>query len=178
MGWKKALAILATTPVFLIIFPSGVYKRLLSLLNSKDSSIVIRSRVWDASMETLKEKWVWGLGPGVGNVRDILVNQYHINQPHAHNLFLQLYLEGGIIGGTLFALIVLWVLVDMVILSFRSKEGRPLAVAIIASLAGFLTCGVTDYVLYGPKILQYFMMLLGLSLAVKKIYRTKKTNES
>ncbi len=173
MGWKQALSIVATSPVFLFVFPSGVYKRLLSLLNSKDSSIVIRSRVWDASMETLREKWVWGLGPGVGNVRDILVNQYHVNQPHAHNLFLQLFLEGGILGGSLFTLIILWILVDMIILCFRSKEGRPFAVAILASMTGFLTCGVTDYVLYGPKILQFFMVLLGLALAGKKIYAKK-----
>ena len=179
MGWKQALSIVATSPVFLFVFPSGVYKRLLSLLNSKDSSIVIRSRVWDASMETLREKWVWGLGPGVGNVRDILVNQYHVNQPHAHNLFLQLFLEGGILGGSLFTLIILWILVDMIILCFRSKEGRPFAVAILASMTGFLTCGVTDYVLYGPKILQFFMVLLGLALAGKKIYaKTNKQSEN
>lgn len=173
MGWKQALSIVATSPVFLFVFPSGVYKRLLSLLNSKDGSIIIRSRVWDASMETLREKWVWGLGPGVGNVRDILVNQYNVNQPHAHNLFLQLFLEGGILGGSLFTLIILWILVDMIILCFRSKEGRPFAVAILASMTGFLTCGVTDYVLYGPKILQFFMVLLGLALAGKKIYAKK-----
>lgn len=173
MGWKQALAILATTPVFLYIFPSGVYRRLLSLLSSKDSSIIIRSRVWDACTETLKAKWVWGLGPGVGNVRDILVSQYNINQPHAHNLFLQLYLEGGLVGGALFTLIILWVIVDMIVLSFRSKEGRPFAVAILASMMGFLTCGFTDYVLYGPKILQLFMVLLGVALAGKKVYAKK-----
>lgn len=173
MGWKQALAILAITPVFLYIFPSGVYRRLLSLLSSKDSSIIIRSRVWDACIATLKERWVWGLGPGVGNTRDILVNQYNVNQPHAHNLFLQLYLEGGIIGGTLFALIVLWLLADMVVLAFRSKEGKPFAVAIIASMMGFLTCGFTDYVLYGPKILQFFMVLLGIAFAGKKVYGKK-----
>lgn len=176
MGWKQALAILAITPVFLYIFPSGVYKRLLSLLSSKDSSIIIRSRVWDASMATLKERWVWGLGPGVGNVRDILVNQYNVNQPHAHNLFLQLYLEGGVLGGALFTLIVLWVIVDMIVLAFRSKEGKPFAVAILASMTGFLTCGFTDYVLYGPKILQLFMVLLGLALAGRKIYAKKTDN--
>lgn len=173
MGWKQALAILATTPIFLYTFPSGVYKRLLSLLSSKDSSIIIRSRVWDACTETLKAKWVWGLGPGVGNVRDILVSQYNINQPHAHNLFLQLYLEGGLVGGALFTLIILWVIVDMIVLSFRSKEGRPFAVAILASMMGFLTCGFTDYVLYGPKILQLFMVLLGVALAGKKVYAKK-----
>jgi O-antigen ligase len=173
MGWKQALAILAASPVFLMIFPSGVYKRLLSLLNVNDGSIQIRSRVWEACTEMLREKWLWGMGPGVGNVRDMLIGQYNIYQPHAHNLFLQLYLEGGIFGGTVFAVIILWVLVDLVVLYFRSKEARPLAVAVIASLVGFLTCGVTDYVLYGPKILQFFMMLLGLALAVKKIYSAK-----
>ncbi len=170
MGWKKALSILAITPLFLLIFPSGVYKRLLSLLDLNDGSIVTRANIWAACTEMLREKWVWGMGPGVGNVRDMLISQYGIHQPHAHNLFMQLFLEGGIFGVSVFALIILWILFDMIVLCFRSKEGRPLAVAVIASFTGFLTCGVTDYVLYGPKILQFFMMLLGLALAVKKIY--------
>lgn len=182
MGWKYALTIVAASPVFLWIFPSGVYKRLLSLLDLRDGSIVTRANIWEACAEMLREKWVWGMGPGVGNVRDILISQYGIHQPHAHNLFIQLFLEGGIFGVSVFALIVLWILFDMIVLSLRSKEGRPLAVAIIASLAGLLTCGITDYVLYGPKILQFFMMLLGLALAVKKIYpatpKKHKTNST
>ncbi len=182
MGWKYALTIVAASPVFLWIFPSGVYKRLLSLLDLRDGSIVTRANIWEACTEMLREKWVWGMGPGVGNVRDILISQYGIHQPHAHNLFIQLFLEGGIFGVSVFALIVLWILFDMIVLSLRSKEGRPLAVAIIASLAGLLTCGITDYVLYGPKILQFFMMLLGLALAVKKIYpatpKKHKTNST
>lgn len=182
MGWKYAVTILAASPVFLFIFPSGVYKRLLTLLNFKDESVVTRAKIWEACGEMLRKKWVWGMGPGVGNVRDILISQYGIHQPHAHNLFIQLFLEGGIFGVSVFALIVLWILFDMIVLCFRSKEGRPLAVAIIASLAGLLTCGITDYVLYGPKILQFFMMLLGLALAVKKIYpatqKKHKTNST
>ncbi|HOO25229.1 MAG TPA: O-antigen ligase family protein, partial [Clostridiales bacterium] len=173
MGWKYALSVLAATPAFLIILPSGVYKRLLTLLDLNDGSIVTRADVWSACMETFRKKWLIGLGPGVGNTRQILINQYGIFQPHAHSLFLQLYLEGGVIGGTLFLALIVWIFVDIIILYARSKQNRPLAVTFFASLTGFLVCGITDYVLYGPKILQFFMLFLGLVVAAKRIYAPK-----
>ncbi|MEI6580512.1 MAG: O-antigen ligase family protein, partial [Eubacteriales bacterium] len=140
-------------------------------------SVNTRSAVWDACLEILHKKWLYGLGPGVGNVRNILVEEYGIKQPHAHNIFLQLFLEGGIIGISLFTLLIIWIAVELVKLCLRSKEGRPLAVGIIASIAGILTCGITDYVLYGPKVLQYFLMILGLALAAKRIYTQNATDE-
>lgn len=178
MGRKQAFKILATTPVLLFLLPSGVYKRLLTLLNTNDVSITTRTSVWDICIETLKKKWVFGMGPGVENVRGIL---YSLNppiyQPHAHNVFLQLFLEGGIFGVSVFFALIIWVIAGLMKLCIRSKEGRPLGVALLASFAGFLTCGITDYVLYGPKILQYFMMILGLTLAAKKIYLPKTAGD-
>lgn len=169
-GWRQALQILAITPVFLLIFPSGVYARLLAILDLNDGSITTRADVWSACIETFKTKWLWGLGPGVGNTRNLLINQYGIFQPHAHSLFLQLYLEGGIIGGSLFLALIVWIFIDIIILYARSKQNRPLAVTFFASFTGFLVCGITDYVLYGPKILQFFMLFLGLVVAAKRIY--------
>jgi hypothetical protein len=46
-------------------------------------------------------------------------------------------------------------------------------------VAGLLICGCTDHVLYGPKILQYFMMILGLAFAGRAIFtiQEKKREE-
>lgn len=178
MGRKQAIKILAVTPLLLILMPSGVYKRLLTLMSEGDISINTRSAVWDACFEILQKKWLFGLGPGVGNVRHILSVQYGIKQPHAHNIFLQLFLEGGIIGIALFSALIIWVVVELIKLCIRSKEGRPLGVALIASITGLLSCGMTDYVLYGPKVLQYFMMILGLALAAKRIYAENTARKS
>ncbi len=174
MGRKQAYKILAVIPLLLILMPSGVYKRLLTLLGENDISINTRSDVWQACTEIIHKKWLFGLGPGVGNVREILSEQYAINQPHAHNIFLQLFLEGGIVGLALFTGFVVWLIVELVKFCLDSKEGRPLGVSLIACIFGLLTCGITDYVFYGPKILQYFMMITGIAFAAKNIYKNKQ----
>lgn len=174
MGWKQALGIVVASPVFLWLFPSGVYRRLLSLLNLRDFSVVTRSRIWEICIALLKEHWVWGLGPGVENIRHILIERGEIHQPHAHNLVLQLFLEGGIIGIALFVAVIIWTFIDLIVVCFRSKKGRPLAAALIAGLTGLLVFGFFDYVLYGAKILQFFMMYLGLAMAVKSVYGKKR----
>lgn len=66
--------------------------------------------------------------------------------------------------------LIVWIFIDIIILYARSKQNRPLAVTFFASFTGFLVCGITDYVLYGPKILQFFMLFLGLVVAAKRIY--------
>jgi len=170
MGRKQAIKMLAVSPLLLLLIPTGVFKRLLSLLGSGDISINTRSAIWADCIEILKKKWLFGMGPGVANVRKLLVGTYGINQPHAHNIILQLMLEGGIIGTSIFVAAIVFIIVEMVKLGIRSKEGRSLGVAVIASITGFLTCGMTDYVIYGAKVLQYFMMILGLALAARRIF--------
>lgn len=179
MGWKQALKIMAVTPVFLLILPSGVYKRLLTLLGSGDISVNTRADVWEACIQMLKDKWLLGFGPGVGNIREQLHNEFGILQPHAHNLFLQYFLEGGILGVLLFSALILCLTAAMIMLCIKSKSGRPFGVAVLASVAGLLICGFTDHVLYGPKILQYFMMILGLAFAGRAIFtiQEKKREE-
>jgi O-antigen ligase len=73
-----------------------------------------------------------------------------IAAPHAHNLFLQLTCDSGIIGLVLF-LLVLFSYYRMTFSAFsktRDKTSRLYLIAAIAAVSGFLLQGMTDYVFY------------------------------
>ena len=54
------------------------------------------------------------------------------------------------------------------------QKQREIGITLLASVSGFLFCGITDCLFYGLKPLQYFMMILGISQAAFALYLHKK----
>ncbi len=176
-GGKRALVLCGLGGLGLgaiAVFASGVFKRLLTLFNLNDVSLSTRSQIWAACAEMLEEHWIFGYGTGVNNIREILHNTYNINQPHAHNLFLQILLENGIFGLIIFACVFAVFFASMLKLSKCGKKARGLAVSLLSSVVGFCMCGMTDYLFYGLKPMCYLMMILGLGAAASRIYKEKR----
>lgn len=176
-GGKKCLKLVAVGGVSLgalFIFAEGTVKRLFSLLSGNDVSVNTRKLIWDAIFEMIRKKPIFGYGTGFDSVREPLHNVYGIEQPHAHNVLLEIWMENGIIGVALFAAIFVVFLVNIIKLFRKGTQARSFAVTMLASVGGFMLCGMTDCVFYGLKPLQYMMMLLGLSQAIFFIYQSKK----
>lgn len=176
-GGKETLKLMGVGGIglgFVLVFASGTFKRLLTLLSGKDISVNTRWDIWSAVAEMIKEKPFWGYGTGFDNVRSMLHGIYNIKQPHAHNIFLEVWLENGIIGVILLAAIFAVFLINMLRLIKKGSQARRFAVTLFASVTGFLLCGMTDCVFYGLKPLQYMMMVLGLSQAIITFYLKKK----
>ena len=168
---KQTIVTVCLAPVVLLVIPSGVYKRLLSLVTDReDISLTTHARIYEAAFETIKEHWAFGIGTGHAGFEEILHNDYGIKQPHAHNIFLEFLIEGGIIGAGLFAAGLVLLVVSLIKLAVKQKEARPVSVTLIASLAGLVCCGMFDFVFYGPKPIQIFFMLAGLIEAVRRVY--------
>lgn len=176
-GGKKTLKLLGiggvTAGGILIVF-NGTVKRILSLLNDKDISVNTRKDLYTAIGEMIADKPIFGYGTGFDNVRQMLHNTYGIKQPHAHNIFLEAWVEHGIVGPILLAAILVVFLINIIRLAKCGTKQRELGVTLFASVAGFVLCGMTDCLFYGLKPLQYFMMVLGISQAVFAIYLNKK----
>lgn len=167
---KQRKITLCSLPILLLIVPSGVYKRLLTLAtNREDISLTTHVSVYQAALQTIQKHWLVGLGTGNQAFEDILKGIYHIGQPHAHNIILEFFVEGGIIGVSLFVAMLVMLFIALIKTAKRTNEGRTVAVTMIASLVGFLFCGMTDYIFYGPKTIQLFMMFTGLAYAITKI---------
>lgn len=179
-GGKKLLTLLgigAVTAGGILIVFNGTIKRLLTVLNNKDISVNTRKILWDAILDMIEQKPIFGYGTGFDNVRQMLHNTYNIKQPHAHNIFLEAWVEHGIIGPVLLLAVFVVFAVNAIRLIRRGVKEREIGVTLIASVTGFFLCGSTDCLFYGLKPLQYFMMVLGISQAAFAIYLNKKNKK-
>lgn len=120
--------------------------------------------------------FLFGVGYGVQNSWEVF-RSFGINQPHAHNLILELWMEGGLIGTVIFLFAVLSLLVDLKRILRISPESRYIAVIIMASFVGLLSFCIFDYVLFSPKILQCFYIFIGLASSTLRLYSKKEIKE-
>ncbi len=74
-------------------------------------------------------------------MRQILENQYCIHQPHAHNLFLEIFVEGGIFGFAIFAALLILCAYRIFKLCILSSRGRALG---LSFLSGFPVNGMRN----------------------------------
>lgn len=176
--FKKLGAVLISSGLFVAIFGREFVVRLSTVTNANETSVSTRTKVWKSAFDMLKHKPIFGYGTGFGNTRDMLHNVYKVKQPHAHNIFLEVWIETGILG--LIIMISLFVVSGLILLSMYKKGGnaKTAAVTLFASLAGFGLCGMTDCIFYGLKPLQYMTMVLALITVSSRIYtqRKDKTN--
>lgn len=175
-GGKRALSLLGVGVggvAAVAVVASGVFKRLLTLFNDNDVSVNTRSQIWKACFEMLDGHWLFGYGTGVNNVREQLHETYGIMQPHAHNIFLQITLENGIIGLAILLGAFIAFGVAMIKLAHCGKKERGVAVTLVACLAAFCACGMTDHLLYGLKPVCYMMMIFGMGSAAVRVYQQK-----
>lgn len=112
---------------------------------------------------------LFGVGAGTENVTNLLQNRFGINQPHAHSLYFELLVEGGLISILFFVAVLSLLVYDLFYLLRSGRKWRRMGVAYLASLAGFLVFSVFEFSLQTPKELQYFMLFLGLVEASKRL---------
>ncbi len=166
----KLLSLAAASLIAMMVFASSVFMRLLSLFSNNDISINTRSKIFDACLDMIKQKWLFGYGTGVNNIREMLHSVYGIKQPHAHNIFLEIILENGVIGLLFFIAILVVFAVMMFKLMRKGERERGFAITFLASIVAFCACGMTDCLFYGLKPTQYFLMILGLAQVAIKVY--------
>ncbi len=135
------------------------FKTIMSRINldfiSNDSSNTYRWYLWKFAVKTFTEHPL--VGSGIGSFGFYIPS--HFKAPgylvsHAHNIYLQLLAETGILGFTAF---ISFVLTSMYVSFklFRSSpcdQTRSLALGVMASSAGLLAHGSVDATLYLPQL--------------------------
>lgn len=170
LGKKQALGIAALFTGILLVLPQSVYHRLFAILDL-DVSTVTRLAIWGGCLNIFVENPLLGVGAGTENVTNLLQNRFGINQPHAHSLYFELLVEGGLISILFFAALLSLLVYDIFFLLRSGGKWRKMGVAYLSSLSGFLVFSVFEFSLQTPKELQYFMLFLGLVEASKRLCR-------
>jgi O-antigen ligase len=154
-----------------MVLPSVVETRIASIGSLEESSNAFRISIWVAAVRMIKDYWLTGIGLGLSAFSRVYRHYMLAGTPalHAHNLFLQVGIEMGIVG----LLLLLWACLAAYIkarrpIHFEQKHSIILA-GILAALAGHLIHGLFDYVWFSPKIVMIFWMYLGMTSALSSV---------
>ncbi len=88
-------------PFLPLILPDSIISRFTSIGNLADTSTAYRVNIWHGAVRMLKDYWFCGIGVGE-SAWFTTYPRYSLAAieaaPHAHNLYLQTWIESGIVG--------------------------------------------------------------------------------
>jgi O-antigen ligase len=173
-GWRVWLAAPLVAALFLLATPTLVKERF-ATLTSSGAEMATREDIWRVAVNIFENHPV--LGVGLGNFPDAYANAplagkqflpstIYKPPPHAHDLFLQLMAEQGIIGLLAF-LAILFVAIRT---TLRLRAGprrwiRVLGSGLLASLIAVVAQDLFDVTIQDPQTGLYLFLLLGLIAA-------------
>jgi O-antigen ligase len=145
-----------------------------------DSSTSYRVGIWRGVLRMLKDVGFCGIGIGEGAFEKIYP-MYALSgietAPHAHNLYLQIAVEMGVLALVMFLAFVF--LFAQFSFSFcktaMSRSNKLLCLGIFCGVLALLVQGMTDYVWYNYRVFLLFWMVVGLGVA--HVYAAKNTEE-
>lgn len=168
-------------PVFVLLgfsmlpfLPDSIYRRLLTIFNPNDTSIRYRKEILQPAMPMLKDYWFTGVGLGTESFNTIYKRYKSFRLKtvaHTHNLFLQLWLEAGIVALVSF----LWLGFRLIkktvyiVKNSRDKKLINIAIAGLSALAGIVIMGFADHVWFYNRILFIFWIVVAIILASYKL---------
>jgi len=164
------IAAVAAFPFLPLISPS-FYNRITTIWNPNDTSIGYRGLIYRTVKPMLEDNWFTGVGLGSDAFMQIC-SRYPLYTngvvpPHSHNLFLEIWLEAGIISILSFV----WFMARMVkkcmitIFEKTDKELNHILMSGVAAMAGISVMGLAEYVWFEGRVMLFFWAVAGFILA-------------
>lgn len=156
----------------LFFLPDTILNRILSIANFADSSNDYRIRMWKITLELIRDNWLVGVGFGHLPFKAAF-GKYTRTMPtyHAHNTYLETMAEMGVIGFIVFIsfLFVLFKYSIKKLIKGNDKYIKIVSSGILSGLAAVLVHGLVENILYIPRIITTFWILVGLLLTLVQI---------
>lgn len=138
-------------------------------------------QIWQSLIDYLTshiKAFFVGLGFGVEETGQVLLNEYSLNKPHAHNFILETWMELGIIGVILLFVVIVCALGKMLEINANNGKKFTLVFCIFTSMMTYLLFGLTDYIFNSPKQIILLFILLGLTQAISYCYEKTVITDS
>ncbi len=166
------LAVLLIPVALYVTGNSAIIARFLSIGNTADTSTAYRVSIWQSSISMIGDFWLGGIGIG-SDAYTTIYPSYALPGArfalHSHNLYLQFWVETGIVGiVSLFAVLLGFlktVFATSVIRKIKTSDIAKILVSLGAGFAGFMFQGLTDYVWYNYKILMIFWIVIAIGIS-------------
>ena len=171
---KYILATLCTSPIWVMLIPSSLKTRFMSIGDLSDSSTYYRLYTWKGSLRLLKDHIWGGIGVGESAFSQLYPLYSYIGNEstmHSHSLFLEIAIELGIMGLILFAIIML---ISMQkgfseIRSCGDKNRRLVVSAAVVGILAALVHGTVDYIWYNYRVFFVFWLVVAVLRAYSEI---------
>lgn len=175
--WNRKLLPLCFAAGFAAIplLPASILNRILTIGNFNDTSTASRFPQYAAALRLLAGEPVSGAGLGVDAVRQTVriktLYQGYAPFVHAHNTFLQVWLECGLLGLVTFVGAILSAVKSTArcVKHCPDTAARHMAIGGASAVAGAAVCGLADYLWTYPRIMFVFWFVFGLTLAAIKV---------
>lgn len=179
--WKPKLL-----PVFLALcllcvpfLPDTIWHRILTITNTSDTSTASRIPLYQAAVSLIRQSPVQGAGLGTAAVQQYIhdFDLYHAKAPfvHAHNMYLEVWIEAGLLGVVAFVGGTLRNIKAAAETARHSESSaaRTIACAGSAAMAGAMVCGLADYLWNYPRVMNIFWFVFAVTLAAIKLCRAE-----
>ncbi len=130
-------------------------------------------KIWKSIIDYLSDnirEFFIGLGFGCESTGNMLLEEYGLDKPHAHNFILEIWAELGIIGLVLLLALIASAIIRLFKTKAPSGKRYDLIFYIFTSLTMFLGFGLSDYIFNSPKQIIIIMISLGLTQAISNCY--------
>ncbi len=175
---RKAMGLIvagvAALPFAIPFLPESIVSRFASIGDLSDTSTNYRVYIWRGSVNLASDYALTGIGVG----REAFSKLYPYysfagieTAPHAHNLFLQLFIEVGIFGFAIFCAVLICMLQSGFSLAKcgQDKEIRLIGCGALCGVLAALLQGMTDYIWYNYRVFFIFWIVIGIASAARRI---------
>jgi len=178
--WDKRLLPLVVIAgvLALPILPDSIFNRILTIGSTADSSNRYRIYIWSSVLQMLGDYGLTGIGLGPENFIPLYAEYclpHATIAPHSHMLYLEVWLEMGLLGLIGFLGMYLGTIRRAVrCLRHADPMLRHVLIACVSSLVGISFQAAAEYIWFYPRVMFAFFILLGITLAAAKLAEESK----
>ena len=170
----------ASVPAWMYLLPDSILERFSSIFAMSDSSVIYRFNTWRGVWQMILDNIWHGIGFGESAFKAVYPS-YAVpgteTVMHSHNVFMQIVLELGILGGLIFVVAMFMFLqkcLGTVKSRRRDSKSRLMAVAGLSGITGSLVMGLTDHIWYNYRVFLIFWIVIALMVSLTKINEREK----
>ena len=178
--WDKRLLplVVVAAVAALPLLPQSIFNRILTIGSTADSSNMYRIYIWNSVLQMLGTYGLTGIGLGPGNFIPLYANfsSAHASVAyHSHMLYLEVWLEMGLLGIISFLGMYLGIIRRAVkAMAQADSLVRYVLIAAISSLVGVSFVCAAEYIWFYPRILFAFFIIIGVTLSAVKLAEQTK----
>ena len=182
-NWKIIPVAVLAFFCMLPFMPQYIITRLLTIGNMQDTSNSYRLYIWEGVLKMLKYYWATGIGLGPEAFHEIYPTYANLLAnvaPHSHMLYLEIWIETGIVGVLSFFGILLGNVKRAVAGIFQTTDSRMknILLAGVCAVIGICFIGFAEYIFFYPRVMFYFFVMLAFIIAAVNINRKKAQQEA